>query len=292
MDRLNFNHFYYFYIVSKIGSIKSAAEKLHVSQPTISDQLKLLEEYFECSLFQRGHRQLTPTPEGKIALEYAEKIFDLSSDATFRLRNKSLLPKKSLDIGITHFLSHYFLYDTILPLFKQQDVSVNVKEHERHLLLADLQAGKIDLVFTDSRENLLPSMDAYRLSSNKTFIVGHKKFKKNKTDFPECLNNMPFFNYANESMLKNEIRLFFSKNRLTPKIIGEADDIELLKLVTKHGHAFTIVPETAKQRFCQNSDVVVLGEINELQTAIWGIINKSYDGPGRKLLIEQKKLND
>ena len=68
MNRLNFNHFYYFYIVAREGSIKSAAEKLFVSQPTISDQLKLLEEYFECKLFERKHRQLSLTKEGELAL--------------------------------------------------------------------------------------------------------------------------------------------------------------------------------------------------------------------------------
>ena len=44
MDRFNFNHLFYFYVVAKEGSIKLAAEKLHISQPTISDQIKLLEE--------------------------------------------------------------------------------------------------------------------------------------------------------------------------------------------------------------------------------------------------------
>jgi len=43
VERLNFSHFFYFYIVAKEGSIKFAAEKLFVSQPTISDQIKLLE---------------------------------------------------------------------------------------------------------------------------------------------------------------------------------------------------------------------------------------------------------
>jgi LysR family transcriptional activator of nhaA len=287
MDRMNFNHLFYFYVVSKEGSIKASAEKLHVSQPTISDQIKLLEEFFDSKLFERKNRSLYLTKEGKLALKYAEKIFDLSNEITFRLRNKIELPKRSLDIGITHFMSHYFLYETILPLFDQDEVSINIKENERHLLLADLEEGNVDMVFTDNKDGISNSMNSYRIGVNKTFAVAHKKYRKHKKDFPESLNLIPFFNYTNESFLKYEIELFFTKNGLAPKIIGEADDMDLFEVVTEKGLAFTIVPEVAKNRLCLNKDVIVLGELEELQTSVWGIIKNTYKGLGYKLLKKQ-----
>lgn len=288
MDRLNFNHLYYFYIVAKEGSIKGAAEKLFVSQPTISDQIKLLEEHFDCKLFERRNRSLFLTKEGSFALKYAEKIFDLGSEVTTRLRNKVMLPKKSLDIGITHFMSHYFLYETIIPLFGNDNISINVKENERHLLLADLEEEKVDMVFTDSKEGISNNMDAYRIGLNRTFAIAHKKFKKHKGKFPESLGSIPFFNYTNETFLKYEIELFFSKNSLSPRIIGEGDDIDLFQTVTEKGLGFTIVPEAAMNRICKNNkDVIVLGELEELQTSVWGIIKKSYKGLGYKLLKKE-----
>ena len=284
MGQLNFNHLYYFYVVSNEGSIKGAAEKLHVSQPTISDQIKLLEEYFQCKLFERRNRALFLTKEGKFALTYAEKIFDIANEVTSRLRNQIELPKRTLDIGITHFMTQYFLYDTITPLFKQSEISVKVRENERHLLLAELEEGNIDVIFTDTKENISRTMDAYRLGINRTFAVAHKSFKKYKSGFPESLNDIPFFNYTNDSFLKYEIDLFFSKNNLSPRIIGEADDIDLFQMITEKGLAFTIVPEIAKNRLTKNKDIVVLGEIDELQTSVWGIIKKDYKGLAYKLL--------
>jgi LysR family transcriptional activator of nhaA len=284
MDRLNFNHLYYFYIVAKCGSIKEAAEKLHVSQPTISDQIKLIEEYLESKLFERKNRALFLTKEGSEALSYAEKIFDLGNELTYRLRNKIQLPKRTLDIGITHFMSHYFLYDILDPLFSQSEVSVNIIENQRHLLLADLEEGNIDVVFTDTKDSISGTMNAFRLGVNKTYVVAHKKYKRYKKNFPESLNEIPFFNYTNDSFLKYEINLFFTKNGITPKIIGEADDIDMFQVVTERGHAFSIVPEPAMNRLCQNKDVVVLGEIEELQTSVWGITKNSYRGLGYKLL--------
>lgn len=285
--RLNYNHFYYFYVVAKEGTVKGASEKLFLSQPTISDQLKALEEYFDCKLFDRKNRGLHLTKEGKLALKYAEKVFDLGNEITFRLKNKIELPKKSIDIGITHFMSHYFLYEKILPLFEQSEVSVKIHENERHLLLAELEEANLDIVFTDTKDSLSSTMDSYRVGVNKTFAIAHKKFRKYKKDFPESLNALPFFNYTNDSFLKFEIELFFSKNGLSPRVIGEADDFDLFQVVTENGLAFTIVPEVAKNRMCQNKDIVVLGELDELQTSVWGIVKKSYKGLGYKLLKGQ-----
>lgn len=290
MSKLNFNHLYYFYIVSKEGSIKLASEKLHVSQPTISDQIKLLEEHFNCLLFERKNRSLFLTKEGKMALKYSQEIFDKSTELTSRLRNKVQLPKRSLDIGITHFMSHYFLYDQILPLFGRDDISINIKEDERHLLLADLEEGVIDMVFTDSKDAISSSMNTYRMGVNKTFAVAHKKYRKHKKGFPYSLNEIPFFTYTSESFLKYEIELFFTKNDIAPKVIGEADDIDLLEVVTEKGLAFTIVPEVAKNRICLNKDIIVLGELEELQTSVWGIVKNSYKGLGYQLL--KNKLED
>jgi LysR family transcriptional activator of nhaA len=289
LDRLNFNHLYYFYIVAKEGSIKGAAHKLHVSQPTISDQIKLLEEYFHCPLFERKNRSLVLTKEGALALKYAQQVFDLSKELTSQLRNDLKRPKKTLDIGITYSLSHYFLYDWIMPLFSQENVKVNIQEGERHLLLAELEEDNIDILFTNTNDGLSTHLSSYRVGVNKTFAIAHKKYKRKNIAFPAILNEIPFLNYTKESLLKYEIELFFTKNGLSPKQIGEGDDINLFEMVTKEGMAFSIVPEVAKNRLCKDNDVVVLGELEELQTFVWGIVKNSYEGVGLKLFHSNKK---
>lgn len=287
MDRLNFNHLYYFYVVAKEGSIKAASETLHVSQPTISDQIRLLEEHMDVKLFERRSRSLFLTTQGELAVQMAQKIFDMGNELTSRLRNKITTEKKTLDIGITHYMSAYFLYDTILPLFDQIEISINTRENQRHILLAELEKGNIDIMFTDTKEGISTNMSAHRVGTNKTYIVAHKKFRKLKKPFPDSLNDIPFFNYTNDSFLKYEIDLFFSKNGIAPQVIGEADDIDLLELVTKKGLAFTIVPEAAKKRFCLNNDVISLGEIEDLQTSVWAIVKRNYKGLGRSLLTKK-----
>lgn len=284
MERLNFSHLFYFYIVAKEGSIKLAASKLFVSQPTISDQIKLLEEYFDCKLFERQHRQLNLTKEGELALEYAQRIFDLSKELTSRLRHNIKIPKTSFDIGMTPYMSQYFLYDFIMPLFSQKDYTISMHQESRHILLAELEEGNIDMIFTDEKETLPPWTEYHKVGQNKTFVVAHKKYKKYKSNFPESLNEIPFFSYSNDSTLKYDIEMFFSQHGLSPRVIGQAEDVDLYQLVTEQGLAFTIVPEVAKNRLCSNKNVIVLGEIKELQSSVWAVLKKGDRGLGHKLL--------
>jgi LysR family transcriptional regulator, transcriptional activator of nhaA len=284
MERLNFSHLFYFYIVANEGSIKVAAQKLFVSQPTISDQIKLLEEYFDCKLFERQHRQLSLTTEGELALDYAKSIFSLSKELTGRLRHNIKIPKTSFDIGMTPYMSQYFLYDLIMPVFEQEDYTLSFHQESRHILLAELDEENIDMIFTDEKDSLPAWTEFHRVGVNRTFVVAHKKFRKYIKNFPESLNNIPFFSYTDDSTLKYDIEMFFSQNAITPRVIGQAEDIDLYQLVTEKGLAFTIVPEVAKTRLCLNKDVIVLGEVKELQTSVWAVLKKGDRGLGYKLL--------
>ncbi|MBC96791.1 MAG: hypothetical protein CME63_03520 [Halobacteriovoraceae bacterium] len=284
MDRLNFNHFYYFYIVAKEGSVKAAAEKLYVSQPTVSDQIKLLEEFFDCKLFDRKNRALFLTKEGELALEYAEKAFSLSREVTSVLRNKEKLPKSSLDIGMTPNMAQYFIYDSILPLFDHQEFKVNILENERHLLLADLEEGNLDIVISNDREGIFSSMKATKVGKNRTYVLAHKSCRKYKKNFPHSLQEIPFFNYSKDSELRYEIELYFAKYGIAPHIIGEGNDIDLFEVMVKNAKAFVMVPEVGKNRICQNKDVIVLGELEDFETNTWCITKKDYQGPSIGLL--------
>lgn len=288
VERINLNHLYYFYVVAKEGSVKAASEILHVTQPTISDQLKLLEEYFEIKLFERRSRGLFLNTQGKIALEYAEKIFGLAGELTRTIKYQNGKPKKTVDIGITSHMSQYFLYDKILPLLKKKEVVVNLKESERRHLIADLEASEIDVVFTYSKENLPSTIDYYQVGVNKTFVVAHRDFKKHKRKFPYSLNELPYFSYTKESSLRYDIDMFFARNEIMPQVIGEGDDIDLLDLITREKLAFTIVPEVAKLRLCENNDIIALGEIKELQTSVWALTRKGYKGAAYSIFKERK----
>lgn len=70
-----------FYAVARMGSFTKAAEQLHVSQPTITTQVRFLEESYRVELFHRSGRRVQLTPLGEQLMRLAQQIFGLEADA-------------------------------------------------------------------------------------------------------------------------------------------------------------------------------------------------------------------
>jgi LysR family transcriptional regulator, transcriptional activator of nhaA len=77
MEWLNYHHLRYFWNVAKEGSLARAAARLHVSQPSISEQIRELESALGEKLFQREGRKNKLTDAGQVVFGYAEEIFAL-----------------------------------------------------------------------------------------------------------------------------------------------------------------------------------------------------------------------
>ena len=79
---INLNQFRAFYYVAKHLSYTLAAEKLFISQPAVTAQVKLFEATYDIKLFKRYHRFLQLTHEGKLLFEKAKEIFTRSKIVT------------------------------------------------------------------------------------------------------------------------------------------------------------------------------------------------------------------
>ncbi|MCB9094385.1 MAG: LysR family transcriptional regulator [Halobacteriovoraceae bacterium] len=77
--KINFNNLYYFHVIAQEGSLAKATKFLDVSQPTLSQQLKHLENQLGIELFIRKGRSLQLSHEGSIIFEHTKKIFSMAS---------------------------------------------------------------------------------------------------------------------------------------------------------------------------------------------------------------------
>ena len=80
MASLNYHHLYYFWVVAREGSIVAASRELDLSQPTISSQIRTLEESLGVKLFERAGRGLVLTDTGRVAFRYADSIFTMGRE--------------------------------------------------------------------------------------------------------------------------------------------------------------------------------------------------------------------
>ena len=100
MEWLNYHHLRYFWTVAKEGSLARAAEKLHVSPPSISEQMRELEAALGEKLFQREGRQNKLTDAGQMVLGYSEEIFALGREMLNAVKQRPGARLVRLQVGI------------------------------------------------------------------------------------------------------------------------------------------------------------------------------------------------
>src|SRR4029453_17618421 len=88
MEWLNYHHLLYFWVVAREGGMSKAAERLGLSQPTISAQIKMLEAALGERLFQRKGRPLVPPEVGRIVERYADGIFTVGRELLETLKGR------------------------------------------------------------------------------------------------------------------------------------------------------------------------------------------------------------
>ena len=98
--KLNYQHLLYFWSVVRTGSLTRACEELALSAPTISAQLRTLEERLGEKLLTKSGRTLVPTEVGRLVYSYADEIFGLGRDLVDALEHRPTRRPLRLAIGI------------------------------------------------------------------------------------------------------------------------------------------------------------------------------------------------
>src|SRR6188472_4333778 len=89
MEWLNYHHLLYFWAVARYGSVVRASRELRLAQPTISGQVRRLEDVIGEKLFDRVGRRLVLTNVGRTAFRYADEIFFLGQDLIGTLKGRA-----------------------------------------------------------------------------------------------------------------------------------------------------------------------------------------------------------
>jgi DNA-binding transcriptional LysR family regulator len=138
-----------FVMIAHHMSFTRAADYLHMTQPTVSQQLAMLEAQFGTPLIERDTRRLRLTPAGMALLPYAEKLLTLSQEAFEASREAAGLADRTLRLGVGHTLAIYLL-PGLLSRYKAQyptyRIRISVGNTEQLLALVASQAVELALV--------------------------------------------------------------------------------------------------------------------------------------------------
>ncbi|MFQ5709245.1 MAG: LysR substrate-binding domain-containing protein [bacterium] len=270
---VNFNQLYYFWIIAKEGSIKKASEKLRLTPPGLSGQLRYLEEFLGKKLFDREIRKLVLNDTGRIAFDYAGNIFKQSEEMVRAIQQPKPKKQTLLRIGVLPSLSKTHIHDFIFPLWKDKYVSVTVVENKLDELIFQLGQGELELILSD-RPSFIKSrrFRSFKLKPRKIIAVGSQSFISAKKLFPKSLSGLPLLHLTQHSHLRSEIDDYFEMHNVNPQIIGEADDVALLRLGAERGVGITILPQNTVHQAISSGRLFKLGELKGINSDMWAMV--------------------
>ena len=143
---MNFQHLMTFCTVLKEKSMTAAAQKLFLTQPAVSQQIRHLEEELAVDLLVRGVRQVKPTAEGQLLFEYSQKIIHLVDQAKIAIQTVGAEVKGVLRVGTLNSIGLH-LINPVFELFLKSNSSVRLQLRygEGADVLGLLERDEVDL---------------------------------------------------------------------------------------------------------------------------------------------------
>ncbi|MDO9234753.1 MAG: transcriptional activator NhaR [Aquabacterium sp.] len=273
---MNFKHLHYFWAAAKAGGVVRAGEQLHITPQTLSGQIKLLEDRLGCALFRKAGRGLTLTPEGRVALAYADQIFALSTEMEAAIAQAAgSSPTLDFRVGIADSVPKSIAYRLLEPAMSiDQSVRLICQEGTFEDLLAKMAVQRIDLVIADEPMSKQLSVKAFNhaLGTTAMSFFCAPALKQSLPDaFPMNLQHAPMLIQGASSAMRQRLELWLTKHQLSVRTIGEFDDAALMQAFGREGRGIFMSPTVLEAETCQQYGVSVLGRTDELVEEFYAV---------------------
>lgn len=235
---LNYHHLSYFRTIATEGGIAKAAEKLRLGQPTLSTQLRQLEETIGKPLFERRNRKMILTEAGKAALDYANEIFRLGDEMIEVLRDQTAGDQTHLQVGALDSVPKSVILSLALEAYRiSPHCTVSILEGKGDELFRELYNHKIDLILANYPPPVIEQKQVFSKSIAKlpVSVFASSKFKHLKKGFPQSLAGMPFVLPTAHSKLRHDLNHYFKLQNIHIVPVAETQDTSLQKLFAREG---------------------------------------------------------
>ncbi|MCI5050451.1 MAG: LysR substrate-binding domain-containing protein [Rickettsiales bacterium] len=238
--------------MADLKNFSKAAEQCHISQPTLSAQIKKLEEYLNIQIFERSNRQVMLTAVGEEIILKARKILQLEEDI-FTLAKDAHEPfAGELHLGAFPTLASYY-YPEIIPEIRKNFPNLTLLLHEEktEILLSMLKDGKIDAAFI-----ALPILDdAFvweTIFEDPFYLIvpkDHELGRASKIDMKVISQYSPMLLDEGHCLRDQALEVCHAQG--ASEAAFRATSLETLREMVKAGSGITLMPEIALR---DNSD--------------------------------------
>jgi len=251
MEWLNYHHLLYFWTVARTGSIAAASKELRLSPPTISNQIRTLENDLGEELLQRSGRKLVLTDMGRVAMRYADEIFSLGREFTSTMKERPTGRPLRFCVGIADVLPKTIAFRLLEPALRSRvPVHLICREDRPDHLLADLATHEVDVVLSDAPASPSTHIRTFNhlLAECGVTFLAPRKLAFLKHGFPRSLDGAPMLLPLDNTALRRDLDEWFHSHNVRPTVVGEFADLALLRVFAEEGFGVFAVPTAMEEQ--------------------------------------------
>lgn len=252
--------------VGKEKNLTKAAYLLHLSQPSVSKQIKILEKKLEISLINREKNKISLTENGKIFLQYSERILALCEESCRAIIDLKNSERGNLTVGASQTIGIYLL-PRVLALFAKNYPQINLKVHvnSTRIIAKNVSHREIDFAViggeipNDLKKNLI--IETFVEDELSLIIAKSHPFAKKKKITKDDLYYLNFITLNANSTIRKFIDTILIQNKIETKqlkIVMELNSIEGIKTAVSLGLGAAFVSSSAIEKEIELDKIEIL----------------------------------
>jgi LysR family transcriptional activator of nhaA len=263
-QNFSYKHLFYFWVVAKEGGIAKAADQLGVSLPTISKQVRLLEQELGVALLKTQGRNLVLTEAGVAAMREADLIFAIGEQLPYKVREATSGKVLRLNVGISDGIAKMSVHSLLSPILREPHLRLLCHEGEFEQLLAELALHKLDLVLSDRP---VTGHTEHRITSRllaKSPLAWYAPpvlIKPALQNYPSNLGGVPMLLPTSHCATRSKIDHWLELEHITPNIVGEFEDSALLATFSAEGLGIFPGPSDLEAQFLASYGLKKIAEL-------------------------------
>jgi LysR family transcriptional activator of nhaA len=273
VEWLNYHHLLYFWTAAREGGVTRAAKKLRLAQPTVSEQIKRLEELLGNPLFERKGRTLQLTEFGRTIFGYADEIFSLGRELMDAAKSQGAGRPRRLVVGVADVLPKLIVYRLLEPALKL-GIELVCREDYIDQLLAGLSIHEVDLVLSDSPVGANVGVRAFNHllgESSVSFFAIKDQALRLKRAFPGSLDGERFLFPEEQTVLRRSLDQYFEDVGVHPLFAAEFADSALAMSFGQAGAGIFAGPTVIEREIKKQYGVAVIGRAKQVRERYYAI---------------------
>ena len=275
MEWLNYHHLLDFWTVAREGTIARASQELRLAQPTISGQIRVLEDQLGEKLFQRSGRNLVLTDMGRVVYRYADDIFSLGRELMDTLKDRPTGRPMRFQVGVADEVSKMIAYRLLEPAMRlPQQVQIVCRDGAAERLLTELATHSLDLVIADTPISPAIKVKAFSHALGETPVTVFATAKlaaARRKNFPRSLDGAPFLLPTSGKTLRRTLDQYFDQQSIRPRVVAELDDSALMTTFGQAGAGLFVAPTVIEKEVLRQFDVAIVGRLDAVRERYFAI---------------------